>query len=240
MTELDAKICCDKTYTWNEKKGFATNVLYKLENLKKVIKEKSVKPLKTILILPYAKSFNVPTNKIYIKHKHHMFNSYDYIFYKNLNYKYKKNTIIKVLQNQPETKFHMNVWKKKFGLNVKVTDKYDSSYFFSRSKIAIVDDIYSTAVHELAFLDIPFIIIENNYYDFKSQFQNIIKQLKKLNIIFDNPRKAANFINKNYNDIEVWWKKIIKTRDYKNFKKTLFKENKDFEGKLFYESLRKI
>ncbi len=240
MTELDAKICCDKTYTWTEKKGFATNVLYKLENLKKVIKEKTVKSLKNILIMPYAKSFNVPTNKIYIKHKHHMFNSYDYVFYKNLNNKYKKNTIIKVLQNQPETKFHINVWKKKFGLNVKVTDKYDSSYFFSRSKIVIVDDIYSTAVHELAFLEIPFIIIENNYYDFKNRFQNIIKRLKKLNIIFDNPEKAANFINRNYNDIEIWWKNIVKTRDYKNFKKTLFRENKDLDGKLFYESLRKI
>jgi putative transferase (TIGR04331 family) len=240
ISELDEKTCCDKTFSWNEKEGFATNQLHRLENHRNIIRNQ-VKPIKeNILIFPYPKNFNLPAKNLNENYKRDLFKSYDYIFYKYLNYENKKKTIIKILHNQPETKFHINIWKKKFGVKTKVTDKKNSLYYFQKSKIAIVDFIYCTAVYELAFLNIPFIIIDNEHYEFKKKFQKIFKKLEKLKIIFNDPKKAAIFLNKNYNNVDAWWKKIIKTKEYKNFKKTLFNENKDDLGQLFFERLQKI
>ena len=43
-----------------------------------------------------------------------------------------------------------------------------------------------------------------------------------MNILFDSEKKAADFINNNYNDFESWWNKILKKRKFKIIKKRLF------------------
>ena len=43
--------------------------------------------------------------------------------------------------------------------------------------------------------------------NFDKNFLNIMKHLKKNNIIFYDTKNAGQFINKNYLNIEKWWNK---------------------------------
>ena len=54
-----------------------------------------------------------------------------------------------------------------------------------------------------------------------------IKKLKKLNIWFDDPKDAYHFINKNYDKIPSWWKKIHKLQYLKILKKELIPTKKE-------------
>ena len=86
-------------------------------------------------------------------------------------------------------------------------------------------------------LNLPTLLIFNKKFcDIRKNAKKDFNDLKKVNILFNNPINAANFINKNYNNLEEWWsnpelqrirkffcyKYVRKTKDpFKNFKKIL-------------------
>ncbi len=74
-----------------------------------------------------------------------------------------------------------------------------------------------TTFIESLFYNKPTILIydQTMNMNFDRDFSNIIEQLKKNNIVFCDTKKAGQFINKNYLNIERWWnkKKVQKIRE---------------------------
>ena len=61
-----------------------------------------------------------------------------------------------------------------------------------------------------------------------------------MNLIFKCPIKAAFFLNKNYDKIELWWEKMSNSNEFKKFRSNLFKTNKDMNGSIFVKKIKKI
>ena len=60
----------------------------------------------------------------------------------------------------------------------------------------IVLDYMSTMIFELISLNIPFVLILDSSNEYLSNFgKKFIKDLKKINLYFNNPARAAEFIN---------------------------------------------
>ena len=72
----------------------------------------------------------------------------------------------------------------------------------------------------------PFIIINNELEWLKKTTTKKIIKLKKLNMFFENPIKAAKFLNKNYENIETWWKKNVSSNIYKDLERTIIPSKK--------------
>ena len=62
----------------------------------------------------------------------------------------------------------------------------------------------------------------------------------QMNLIFKCPIKAAIFLNKNYDKIELWWEKMSSSNEFKKFRSNLFKTNKDMNGSIFIKKIKKI
>ena len=82
----------------------------------------------------------------------------------------------------------------------------------------IVLDYMSTMIFELISLNIPFVLILDRSNEYLSNFgKKFIKDLKKINLYFNNPARAVEFINNLPND-KNWWfeekkqKKILKLK----------------------------
>ena len=56
---------------------------------------------------------------------------------------------------------------------------------------------------------------------FKENIVQKLRKLKKLNILFSSPESAYKFLNKNYNNIPLWWRENIKSPIFKDVKKAL-------------------
>jgi len=91
---------------------------------------------------------------------------------------------------------------------------------------------FGTPFFECMALNRPSIIIYNEYdhWPLDKNFKSHLKKFKKNNILFENEKLAAQFLNKNYFFLEKWWnnKKIQKIR--KDFcKDYCIYANKDIE-----------
>ena len=95
---------------------------------------------------------------------------------------------------------------------------------FNNSKIVIIDD-YSTPICELLHTGTPFLILDPEKKNLKPEILKKFKKLKKLNILFENPKKISNFLNKNYDKIDIWWPKVLKSGIYLDLKKNLIPGN---------------
>lgn len=124
--------------------------------------------------------------------------------------------------------------------NLKIKQRVNFFDLLKKNKIVIFND-YSSGFLECLSLDLPTICLfpfklnfihSTNHYDFQI--------LKHHNLIFYDEKKLANFINKNYQNIEQWWnsskiKKVKKNFCIKYSKKSyksLFKNLKSFSSEL--------
>jgi len=78
--------------------------------------------------------------------------------------------------------------------------------FLKKVRLVILNN-YSTMFFKCIGGNIPTILINNNFRDLNFKARKIFKRLEKNNIIFRNGKEAANFINKNYDNIYNWWNK---------------------------------
>ena len=128
----------------------------------------------------------------------------------NLNYFTKKNlSIIKADRNKS---FSKSVFKSKLVVT-STTSTVGLETFASNIPTILINDIYKV------------------HYNRKTKA--ILNLLKKNNLYFDNFEEAANFINKNWDNIEHWWilKKTQKAID--TFKKNYCYYDENYSTKLF-------
>lgn len=88
---------------------------------------------------------------------------------------------------------------------------------FKFSRICIVD-CHTTVFAEAVLRGIPTIIILNsNMIKLAETIQPFYDALKKVGICYDSSKKAAEFINSNYNNIIEWWENAERQRVIKMF-----------------------
>ena len=63
----------------------------------------------------------------------------------------------------------------------------------------------STAFYKALAANQPVISVINNYDLYNPKLKETFKLLEKNKIIFQDPGKAANFVNKNYHSIQNYW-----------------------------------
>lgn len=124
--------------------------------------------------------------------------------------------------NQPVKKTLKKLWMENTNNKIRFEEKNYKGNIFSNFRITVIDN-FSTSLFELIYYSEPFIILSNSKQkEFTKEFRKTLNYLKSLNILFDSEKKAADFINNNYNDFESWWNKILKKRKFKIIKKRLF------------------
>ena len=76
--------------------------------------------------------------------------------------------------------------------------------------------------------------------EYNKSFLKKIKKLKKLNFFFQDPKTASKFLNKNFENIDLWWDKITSDQDFKKFRDHLFTDSKKFSYSKLAKSIMKI
>ena len=150
-----------------------------------------------------------------------------FVFYKNLNNRLRN----KLTVRNPKENYNWNLkklWSKQsreFSGNLKTPNffNFDSSEIaIANSRIFVCESI-STPLFEAMHSGIPIIIYDNlKKYEFKSKPLKLLLELKKNNIIHDNPEECAAFINKHYDSIDNWWCDKKTKKAINNFKKFIF------------------
>jgi len=215
-----------QNYYFDNKKGLGQHYFY---NYKKISFDE-IKKRNSILILNTDISFerNISGNQ----YCNHPYLDPSQVFYMNLDESTKKKTSVKLFpqKNSFEVK---KLWVQKFGKKINFIPFFMNSRKnnFFNAKLLILNDI-NTAMYELAYAGLPFILIAdlNNRPDLKKEFKKQLINLKKINILFEDPSKAAKFVNllvKN-NHIEKWWEKSYKTKIFLDFKNSIIVENKNY------------
>ncbi len=133
-------------------------------------------------------------------------------------------------------------WEYKFDNQISFLPIYSKpkNEIFYKAKLVVLDDI-STALWEVLFINIPFILICSLTHLKELQLFNSFKkhfvELEKINVFFYDPTKAAEFVNRLYenNAIEYWWKKISNMKIFIDFKKDMFVEKPNYVSRFVKE-----
>ena len=152
-------------------------------------------------------------------------------FYSLISPKLKKITKIKLF-NHPNSKKLKKIWVDRYSEDLLLDIKSYKGNLYKNFKIIIIDN-FSTPLFELLYQHEPFIIINNSkLLEFTHEFKLIIRELKKLNLLFSSEKKASQFLNKNYSNLDVWWDDIKNNVNYKKLRNKLFPVNNFNKRKL--------
>ena len=153
-------------------------------------------------------------------------------FFSNLEEMNKK----KVLYKSFPEKYSLilnKLWKLKFRKKIKFSPIFSNATNenYYNAKLVIIDSV-STSLYELLYLRMPFIMIlnPNNSLFLKTSFRRKLIKLKKINLLFEDPKKASHFVNSliKDNQLEKWWNKTSKTKIFLNLKNYLLIERKNY------------
>ena len=214
--KLDIKIS-DKFFSWGwQEKDSKINKFFCNKNFfkKRIIKRKK----KTAgVVIPYIECLlylnNIasgrPRNKNDVKKYVDILKD----FYGNLKPKIKKDSffksVYKIKSDHHMYGFYVKNSLKHYHKNAKFfASDASTSRFLDKFKLSI-ETLNSTGYLESLQLNLPTIIIFNkSFCGIRNTAKEDFNDLKKINILFDNPINAANFINKNYNNLEEWWSNL--------------------------------
>ncbi len=132
---------------------------------------------------------------------HHYFD-FQKTFYLKLNKKIKKILKIKMYNHSFDNANNLEIFKKNSILyNYKLDDN-----LIDEHKLFIID-ANQTVFLKILSKNLPFIILWNkSLYFVNEEFNYYLQKLKTLNIFFEDPNEAANYLNINYeNHIELWY-----------------------------------
>ena len=166
------------------------------------------------------------------------------VFFSNLKESNKKKVLLKLFAQENSLQ-DKKIWLQKFGSRINFLPYFSSAKKerYYDAKLVVLNE-FSTALYELLFLRLPFILIckPHNYISFNKKFRSKVINLKKINLLFEDPIKAANFVNtliKN-NQIEEWWKKIYKTKIVLDLKNFLIIEKKNYPSMIAKDLTKNI
>ena len=185
-------------------------------------------PITEMLLSPGNIASGRPRNKTEIN---------DYIeiidtFLTNITSDIKKTSVIKTVNN-PTTNYVYKSLKFKFpNFNFIKSDR-NTFRFFNKYKLYI-ETVNSTGYLESLRLNFPTILIFNNQIcSIRKSAQKEMQLLKEVNILFNCPKKAAKFVNKNYLNLDKWWSdkclQKVRRRFCNKFARTSLNPYKDFK-----------
>jgi len=130
-------------------------------------------------------------------------------FYDNLEKEIKSKLILRVSptghQYESKTNFAKDIIKHRFN-GARIDPNTNIKKLFLKS-IIVVSTYISTNVFEALYLDKPTMIICNlDDYSFNHKSLSFFTKFKNAGILYNNPEKAASFLNKNISSIDIWWK----------------------------------
>ncbi len=197
-------------FSWYDKQVIKENFFDKYKKF-----ETNHKKQKNILIYPTANLDRTNYSKNLTK-KYHPFLNNNFKFYDNLKDEIKLNVRIKLFPFKE--KLITNIWLKKYGnKNLFVQNQKN---IFNKYKIVVIDDV-STPLCELLYTGTPFILIDDELEFLDLNVKKKIKDLKKINILFNSPKKASDFLNRNFKNLSYWWNNVKKSKIYFSLKKEL-------------------
>ena len=158
--------------------------------------------------------FSTPISGQYLGYLENQFN-----FVEELSDEIRSKTIIRFKKN-PYGWSEDHLWLKRFpDINF---DLGDSSIqdCIDNSRIYVCT-YNATTFLESFFLNHPTIIFwDQEFSELNENAKNYFEGLKKINLFFDDPIKAANFINSIWKDVDSWWEEVINHKEYKEFRET--------------------
>ena len=209
-----------KVFRWQDKLPLQHNQLNKLIPFKK----ENIKKNQQILFYP-TRVMTKSNYKIPLFRKYHPYCNSFYDLYDRLNYNLKNNVKIKSFPHYSSKYFQSN-WIKIYKKNLFINKNKN---LFYNSKIFVIDD-YSTPICELIHTETPFIIIDPEEKNLKQDILSMILELKKIDMLFESPIEASNFLNKNFDKIDLWWSTILKSKAYLELKNNLIPNNRKFQS----------
>ena len=217
-----------RRYYFDNRRGLGMHFF----NEKKISFEE-IKIRSSILILT-----STAPEEFYYNPLYHTINDVSLIFFSNLNKTSKKKVFIKLISSKNSCR-DKKLWEKTFGNNLKILPIFSNAKKnrYYKAKLVILNDL-STPLWELLYFELPFILICSKKFLISFQYNDLFKKkfifLKKINIWFDDPIKAAHFVNSLNKDqlIEGWWKKVSKTKIFLDFKNFLIVEKNNYHFKI--------
>ena len=145
------------------------------------------------------------------------YQSFRNLFFEKLNLYLKKNFIIRMRDTNKISKNYSNKFLKKNNfLNSleKIECSLSERITKNDLKFIVVDHV-STPFLEIIHSNIPFILLLNPKYNFfNKKYNYLVKEMIKEKILFYNPKKAADYLNKINIDIKYLnWKKDVKIQN---------------------------
>jgi putative transferase (TIGR04331 family) len=102
-------------------------------------------------------------------------------------------------------KWHIKERLLEINKNLNFDNKTNYYKQISNARLNIFDHMHTGYLETLS-MNIPtVIIIPKNIYYFRDSAKPYIQKLKDVNILFDNPLEASNFVDEIYDDIDSWW-----------------------------------
>ena len=160
-------------------------------------------------------------------------------FYSGLKIKIKKYIKFK---SPPYSRSRLNTFdhiKKKFGAKKLYSISSNFSETINHSKLIICTYPQTTLIETLV-SERPFIILlPKKYWKFNKKNEEFLKKLKKNNILFYDPKKASNYVNKIWDNLDLWWssKNIKLLRNSIKNKNFNFKLNQGNQWNTFFKKL---
>jgi putative transferase (TIGR04331 family) len=223
----------DKTYYWNNTKGLGDNYLSRFRK-KNIVSEKNIK--KNILFFTSPVRLNLAYLSFnHLDNSNHPYLNEGYKLYKKLDTPMRENFKVKIFPTQIMQSCVIKNWNLRSGNKIEFVKEWKEVY---EAKLVILDNI-STAFYEAVRLNIPVLVFANiKKFNLKKKYEKLFINLKKLNIIHDNPISVANFINKKYHEIDIWWKKVNNTEEFLDLVKFTMPKNNDYTSGIVKELLK--
>ncbi len=223
----------DKIYYWSNNLGLGDNYLSRYSEISAPSKESTKKN-----ILFFSPPIRIYTSYISFNFLNKTNNPYlneGYVLYENLDVRLKDNFKVKLFPNKFLKSLAIEEWNLKSDKKIQFVKEWKEVY---DAKVIILDNI-STAFYEVIRLNIPVLVFTDiKKFHLKKKYEKLFINLKKLNIIHDNPISVANFINQKYHNIDFWWNNVTRSKEFKDLVKFTMPENKNYASCIVKELLK--
>jgi putative transferase (TIGR04331 family) len=223
----------DKVYYWNSSGGLGDNYLSRLRKITVHSKE-SIK--KNILFFASPLRLNLTYLSFnHFDNSNHPYLNEGYDLYEYLDIRMRRNFKVKLFPSQFLKSLAIDEWNLKSGNKIEFVKEWNEVY---QAKVIVLDNI-STAFYEAVRLNIPVLVFTDiKKFNLKKKYEKLFINLKKLNIIHDNPFSVANFINQKYHNIDFWWNDVTRTKEFKDLVKFTMPKNKKYVSCIVKELLK--